>query len=109
VRTGGGEPNVYEAFAQFGEGKPISYIGSVRAGDPALAWHAAKEAYTRRENCTLLWVVPRAAMTVSTPEDATVLSIGTRMTYRVPTYPSGARRQRDRIAEWEPEATAVTQ
>lgn len=102
------ESDAFEVFAQFGEGKPVSYVGSVRGADPLLAWHSAKEAYTRREHCTLLWVVPRAAVMASTPQDAVVLDSGIRMSYRVPTYPSGQRRSRGKAAGGENKETLET-
>ena len=90
------EPNVFEVFAQFGgSGKPVQYIGSVRGSDPVLAWHAAKEIYTRREDCTLLWVAPRSSFTVSVPEDALGLGRGSTRRYRVPNFPSSHRRARN--------------
>ncbi|MEW6470712.1 MAG: 1,2-phenylacetyl-CoA epoxidase subunit B [Actinomycetota bacterium] len=80
-----GDRDAYEVFAQFGgAGKPITYIGSVRAADPVLAWQAARNAYTRREDCSLLWVVPRAAMIRSDPGDALVLRQGSGQRYRRP-------------------------
>jgi phenylacetate-CoA oxygenase PaaH subunit len=71
----GGDAHVYEVFARFGDDpqEPIRWLGSVRSGDPELAWHAAKEIYTRREDCTLLWVAQRSAMVVSEPSDAEAL------------------------------------
>jgi|GEM_PF-2937538 len=100
----GDHPDAYEVFTQFGEGKPIQYVGSVRAVDPLLAWHAAKEAYTRRDLCTLLWVVPRDAMIVSTPQDRLVLASGDRMIYRGPTFPSAHRRARQHGAAGDGDA-----
>lgn len=88
----------YEAFAQFGgAGKPIQHVGSVRGVDPELAWHAAKEAYTRREDCTLLWVVPRGAIVAGVckdGQDLEILSSGNRAEFRKPAYPSRHRRGR---------------
>lgn len=90
------DPHAFEVFAQFGgTGKPISHLGSVRAADPTLAWHAAKEAYTRREDCSLLWVAPRSSITMSTSADATVLTTGRRLTYRLPAFPITHRRARE--------------
>ena len=93
------EPNVYEVFAQFGgAGKQVQHVGSVRCADATLAWHAAKEAYTRREDCTVLWVAPRSAFLRSGPEDAITLGNGSSRRYRVPKYPSGHRRARRNAA-----------
>ena len=91
----GGDATAFEAFARFGGwDKPLQHVGSVRAADPELAWHAAKEAYTRREKCVALWVVPRSCVTMSTEDDITTLLAGGRMTYRLPAFPSARRRAR---------------
>jgi 1,2-phenylacetyl-CoA epoxidase PaaB subunit len=95
----GTEADVYEVFGRFGAASDtIRWLGSVRAGDPELAWHAAKEIYTRREDCTLLWVAQRAAMVFSGPEDAEVLRTAQRLDYRVPGFPGRHRRDRERSA-----------
>ncbi|MEW6470775.1 MAG: phenylacetic acid degradation protein [Actinomycetota bacterium] len=101
------DDHAYEVFAQIGgPGKPITYVGSVRAADPLLAWHGAKEAYTRREDCTVLWVVPRAAIVRSEPGDTLVLGHGSSRRYRMPNYPSGRRRARAKQAGKPAEASA---
>jgi ring-1,2-phenylacetyl-CoA epoxidase subunit PaaB len=90
-----GDPTAYEVFARFGGWeKPLQHVGSVRGADPELAWHAAKEAYTRREKCLALWVVPRTCITMSTDDDQIPLTAGARMTYRLPAFPSAHRRAR---------------
>jgi ring-1,2-phenylacetyl-CoA epoxidase subunit PaaB len=95
----GTEADVYEVFGRFGgNSETIRWVGSVRAGDPELAWHAAKEIYTRREDCTLLWVAQRAAMVFSGPDDADVLRTAQRLDYRVPGFPGRHRRDRERAA-----------
>jgi ring-1,2-phenylacetyl-CoA epoxidase subunit PaaB len=104
----GGDATAFEVFARFGGwDKPLQHVGSVRAADPELAWHAAKEAYSRREKCIALWVVPRACITMSTEDDATALLAGGRMTYRLPAFPSAHRRAR-RDAQRAPEAEEAT-
>ena len=91
------DPNAYEVFVQVGgPGKPVQYVGSVRGADPILAWHAAKEVFTRREDCTQLWVVPRAAVMRGDAEDRIVLSKGSARRYRLPSYPNTRRRMRSR-------------
>jgi ring-1,2-phenylacetyl-CoA epoxidase subunit PaaB len=94
----GAETDVYEVFAKFGDeaNDAIRWVGSVRSGDPELAWHAAKEIYTRRERCTVLWVAQRSAMVMSGPEDKEILRSPDRLTYRLPTGPG--RRRRARLA-----------
>ena len=96
----GGEVDVYEVFARFGDDpqEPIRWLGSVRSGDPELAWHAAKEVYTRREDCTLLWVAQRSGMVVSEPGDAEALRSPSRLGYRVPAFPGRHRRARMKVA-----------
>lgn len=90
----GSDEGAFEVFAQFGIGRSIEHVGSVRATDPELAWHAAKEAYTRRENCSRLWVVPRTSILMSDASDADVLRTGRRLEFRRPTYPGAHRRAR---------------
>ena len=86
---------VYEVFLQIGGvGRPIQLVGSVRASDEQLAWQTAKEIYTRRENCTALWVVPRESIYVGEDVDIAVLREGTSRMFRIPGYPSAHRRER---------------
>ncbi len=97
MRTIDDDPKAYEVFVQVGgSGKPLQYVGSVRGADPVLAWHAAKEVFTRREDCTQLWVVPRAAVIRGDAEDRIVLSKGSARRYRLASYPSTRRRMRSR-------------
>ena len=104
----GGDATAFEVFARFGGWeKPLQHVGSVRAADPDLAWHAAKEAYTRREKCVDLWVVSRSCVTRSTGADAAALLAGGRMTYRLPAFPSAHRRAR-RKAQGAAEAEEAT-
>src|SRR5688572_30652768 len=104
----GGDATAFEVFARFGGWeKPLQHVGSIRAADPDLAWHAAKEAYTRREKCVDLRVVSRSCVTMSTEEDATALLAGGRMTYRMPAFPSAHRRAR-RKAQGAAEAEEAT-
>lgn len=96
----GVDADVYEVFARFGDDaqEPIRWVGNVRCGDPKLAWHAAKEIYTRREDCTLLWVAQRSGMVVSEPSDAEALRSPRRLGYRVPAFPGRHRRARMKVA-----------
>lgn len=96
----GTEADVYEVFAGgAGQGDPIRWVGNVRAADPELAWQAAKEAFTRREDYGLLWIAQRAAMVFSGPEDRETLRSSARLSYRVPGFPGGHRRDRLKAAE----------
>jgi ring-1,2-phenylacetyl-CoA epoxidase subunit PaaB len=95
----GADADVYEVFARFGgPDEPVRWVGNVRAGDPELAWHAAREIYTRREDCTRLWVAQRSAMVFSEPEDDGLLRASARMGYRLPGFPGRHRRDRERAA-----------
>jgi 1,2-phenylacetyl-CoA epoxidase PaaB subunit len=100
----GTETDVYDVFAKFGDdaAEPIRWVGSVRSGDPELAWHAAKEIYTRREYCTVLWVAQRSGMVVSGPEDEAILRTPDRLTYRLPTGPGRRRRARIKAGPVQP-------
>lgn len=95
----GTEHDVYEVFARYGDHtEPIRWVGSVRAAEPVLAWHAAKEIFTRREECTVLWVAKRSAMVFSTSDDLEALASGMRLDYRTPGFPGRHRRDRERAA-----------
>ena len=99
----GVETNVYEVFARFGDpSQPIRWVGSVRSATPELAWHAAKEIYTRRENCTVLWVASRSTMVTSGPEDAEALRSAGRLAYRLPGNPGRHRRARAEAGQVKP-------
>lgn len=103
----GTETDIYEVFARFGDNpaEPIRWVGSVRSGDAELAWHAAKEIFTRREDPTVLWVAQRSHMVFSGPEDAGVLKTSRRLPYRVPAFPGAHRRARMKAAETGTEAS----
>lgn len=91
---------VYEVFLQIGgNGKPIQLAGSVRASDRELAWQSAKEIYTRREDCTVLWVVPRSYIYVGDETLSETLSRGTGREFRLPGFPSSHRRERGAVTE----------
>ena len=84
----------FEVFARIGPAdRALVHVGSVRGHDPFLAWHSAREIYTRRENVTLLWVVPRSAI-VSGDEHQGTLGNGLQRDYRLPSYPGRGRRLR---------------
>lgn len=88
-------PGTFEVFLQRGHGQAITHVGSVRGGDPQLAWQAAKEAYGRRDEVTLLWVVPRSAMVTSADEDLPALDAKGRAPHRLPAYPITRRKARE--------------
>ena len=56
----------YEVFHQKKEGAPFVYVGPVHAPEADVAFLFAKEQFSRRFACTGLWVVPTAAITVTT-------------------------------------------
>lgn len=93
------DAQAYEVFAQFGTGRPLQYVGSVRGVDGPLAWQAAKEAYTRREDCTALWVLPRTSILTGDEHDPLVLARGSSRKYRQSRYPSSRRRARAKAEE----------
>ncbi|MFF5988766.1 hypothetical protein [Prauserella flavalba] len=96
----GTEEDSYEVFARYGkQSEPIRWVGSVRAAEPTLAWHAAKEIYTRREECTVLWIAKRSGMVFSTADDLESLKSGGRLDYRTPGFPGRHRRDRERAAQ----------
>ena len=93
------DPHAYEVFVQLGSGRPLQYVGSVRGGDPVLAWQAAKEIYTRREDCSALWLVPRDSIVTGASGEHLLLTHGSSRRYRMPAFPSSRRRARARAAE----------
>lgn len=97
MRWGEGD-HAFEVLVQRGAGGPVTHMGSVRAGDAELAWHAAKEAFTRREPCSLLWVVPRSAILMSDADDVAALQSSDRAEFRHPSYPGRHRRERTQRA-----------
>lgn len=87
--------HAYEVFCQLGEGQPLAHTGSVSAPDPMLAWQSAKEVYGRRDDLTVLWVVPRTAVIAQMPEDAIALQARERSPHRQPAQPIKLRKQRE--------------
>lgn len=64
------QPTVWEVFVQAKAGAPHQHAGSVHAADAEMALQNARDVYTRRREGVSLWVVPAAAITASSPEDA---------------------------------------
>jgi phenylacetate-CoA oxygenase PaaH subunit len=58
----GADPGIFEVFRQEKDGDPMRHAGNVRAPDIELATHYAREFYSRRQESTRLWVVPRSAI-----------------------------------------------
>jgi 1,2-phenylacetyl-CoA epoxidase PaaB subunit len=90
--------DVFEVFLQCGQGQAVTHVGTVRAGDPYLAWQAAKETYGRRDAVTLLWVLPRAAMITSTDADLAAMDARRSAPHRQPAFPITRRKARERGA-----------
>ncbi|MDQ3458575.1 MAG: phenylacetic acid degradation protein PaaB [Deinococcota bacterium] len=63
--------NVYEVFRSEAEGGVMVHVGSVQAPDPEFAAQYAREVYSRRNEASKLWVVPRESVRVI--EDADFL------------------------------------
>lgn len=89
------DEHAYEVFFQLGEGQPLAHTGSVSAPDPMLAWQSAKEVYGRRDDVTVLWVVPRTAVIAQAPEDAIALQARERSPHRQPAQPIKIRKLRE--------------
>lgn len=73
--------DVFEVFRQEKEGEAMVHVGSVDAPDLELAVQYAREVYSRRNEATRLWVVPRA--TIVDVEDADFLRPPIERTYRM--------------------------
>lgn len=89
-----GDDHAFEVFCQVGQGEPISHVGSVSAPDELLAWQSAKEVYGRRDDLSVLWVVPRSAIIGQDPGDAGALQARERSPHRQPAHPIKIRKQR---------------
>ena len=61
---------LWEVFTQEAQGAPHEHAGSVRATDAEHALQNARDVYGRRGKVISVWVVPTAAITASTPDDA---------------------------------------
>ena len=78
---------LWEVFVRARNGLAHKQVGSVHAGDAAMALHAARDVYTRRGEGLSIWVVPSTAITASDPADKDVLFEPTASKiYRHPTF-----------------------
>jgi ring-1,2-phenylacetyl-CoA epoxidase subunit PaaB len=78
---------LWEVFIRARNGLAHKHVGSVHAGDAAMALHAARDVYTRRGEGLSIWVVPSTAITASDPADKDVLFEPTASKiYRHPTF-----------------------
>lgn len=62
---------LWEVFIQDAQGAPHEHAGSVRATDAQHAIQNARDVYGRRGTVLSLWVVPTAAISATSPDDAT--------------------------------------
>jgi ring-1,2-phenylacetyl-CoA epoxidase subunit PaaB len=77
---------VYEVFVQRRKDEAAMHVGSIRSLTAYLALHAAKEVFTRRDQCYRLLVVPRTAILATADEDADLFSLAYSKEYRRPEY-----------------------
>jgi ring-1,2-phenylacetyl-CoA epoxidase subunit PaaB len=82
----------YEVFRQEREGDPMRHGGSVKAPDPVLALHYARELFGRRQESVRLWVVRRADISVL--DDADLLQPPLDRSFKKP----GGYVMRDKLA-----------
>jgi ring-1,2-phenylacetyl-CoA epoxidase subunit PaaB len=82
----------YEVFRQEREGDPMRHGGSVKAPDPVLALHYARELFGRRQESIRLWVVRRADISVL--DDADLLQPPLDRSFKKP----GGYVMRDKLA-----------
>jgi ring-1,2-phenylacetyl-CoA epoxidase subunit PaaB len=78
---------LWEVFIQANSGIPHKHAGSLHAPDAEMALQAARDVYTRRSEGMSIWVVPAAAITASSPEDAgSFFEPANDKVYRHPTF-----------------------
>ena len=78
---------LWEVFIRARNGLAHKHVGSVHAGDAAMALQAARDVYTRRGEGLSIWVAPSTAITASDPADKDVLFEPTASKiYRHPTF-----------------------
>jgi ring-1,2-phenylacetyl-CoA epoxidase subunit PaaB len=78
---------LWEVFIRARNGLAHKHVGSVHAGDAAMALQAARDVYTRRGEGLSIWVVPSTAITASDPADKDLLFEPTASKiYRHPTF-----------------------
>lgn len=61
---------LWEVFTQDAQGAPHEHAGSVRATDAAHAMQNARDVYGRRGKVLSMWLVPTAAISAISPDDA---------------------------------------
>ena len=61
---------LWEVFTQEAQGAPHEHAGSVRATDAEHAIQNARDVYGRRGKVLSMWVVPTAAISATSPDDA---------------------------------------
>lgn len=61
---------LFEVFVRGQHGLAHRHVGSLHAPDAGMALRNARDVYTRRNEGLSIWVVPSAAITASSPEEA---------------------------------------
>lgn len=61
---------LWEVFIQEAQGAPHEHAGSVRGTDAEHAIQNARDVYGRRGKVLSMWVVPTAAISATSPDDA---------------------------------------
>ncbi|GCE28036.1 hypothetical protein KDA_35200 [Dictyobacter alpinus] len=81
------EGEIFEVFQQAARDPFPHHGGNLRAPDPELALHYAREFYARRQESQKLWIIPRRSLTEVLPDSSHVVvdesSTETMLTYAV--------------------------
>lgn len=78
---------LWEVFIRSRRGLAHVHAGSLHAPDAEMALQAARDLYTRRQEGESIWVVPSAAITVSSPDDKeSLFAPAADKAYRYPTF-----------------------
>lgn len=59
---------IWEVFIRPGNGLAHKHVGSLHAADAAMALHAARDVYTRRNEGNSIWVVRSENISASDPD-----------------------------------------
>lgn len=78
---------LWEVFIRSGSGLAHKHVGSLHAPDATLAMRNARDAYTRRNEGTSIWVVASSDIVASDPEEREAyFDPAADKTFRHPTY-----------------------
>ena len=64
------EGPLWEVFVRPRRGLSHGHVGSLHAADAAMALRNARDLYTRRQEGVSIWVVPSAAISATSPDEA---------------------------------------